>query len=65
MKVQVFSINTTAGARYGLANVKSGDVLYNATAKWKTANGAERYAAKMGYELMKQNGGTGNDSINL
>lgn len=53
VKVKVFEINTTAGKRYGLVFADSGDVLYNATAKWKTPQGAERYAAKMGYELLK------------
>ena len=52
MKVRVFSIDTTAGERYGLKNAEG--VLHNATAKWKTAAGAEKYAAKMGYELIRE-----------
>lgn len=51
MKVKVFEINTTDGMRYGLKNAKTGDVLYNATAKWKTPRGAKGYATKRGYEL--------------
>lgn len=51
MKVQVFSINTTAGVRYGLQSSKDGRVLYGATAKWKTAQGAINYAKRNGYEL--------------
>ena len=53
MTVKIFTINTTGGARYGLINAKSGDVLINATAKWKTVKGAERFAATMGFELVK------------
>lgn len=51
MTVRIFSVNTTAGMRYGLINANSGDVLHAATAKWKTAKGAESYAKKMGYEI--------------
>ena len=51
MKVKVFSVNTTVGTRYGLINAITGDVLYTATAKWKTAQGATKYAVKMGYEI--------------
>lgn len=53
MGVKVFSINTTAGVRYGLVNAITGDVLYYAWARWKTAKGAEGHARKMGYELVK------------
>lgn len=53
LKVKIFSINTTNGEKYGLVNANSGDVLHNATAKWKTTKGAEKYAAKMKYMLVK------------
>lgn len=53
LKVKVFSIHTTAGEMYGLINASSGDVLRYATAKWKTAKGAEKHAIKMGYVLVK------------
>lgn len=52
MKVKIFEINTAAGKRYGLVDASTGDVLYNATAKWKTLQGAKRYAAKIGYEFV-------------
>lgn len=52
MKVKVFEINTTAGKRYGLVEANENRVLYNATAKWKTAKGAINYANKMKYELI-------------
>jgi hypothetical protein len=51
MKVKVYTINTTAGKMYGLVNANDGHVLYNATAKWKTAKGAETYAKKAGYTI--------------
>ena len=53
MFVQIFSVTTTAGERYGLKN-SSGDVLTNATAKWKTAQGAKNYAHKMGCTLKRE-----------
>lgn len=53
MKVKVFEIPTTDGKRYGLVNETTGNVLHNATAKFKTAKGAERVAEKYGYELVK------------
>jgi hypothetical protein len=52
MTVKTFKINTTDGNRYGLKNAKTGDVLYNATAKWKTERGAINYAKKRGFELV-------------
>lgn len=51
MKVTTFEINTTAGKRYGLKEVRENRVLTNATAKWKTAKGALNFAKKMGYEI--------------
>lgn len=53
MKVKVFSINTTAGTRYGLKNAKSDYVLHSATAKWKTERGAQAFAKRNGWELVK------------
>ena len=50
MKVKTFSINTTAGKRFGLVNME-GQILTNATAKWKTEKGALNFAKKMGYEV--------------
>ena len=52
MKVKVFGINTTDGMRYGLKNAKTNDVLYNATAKWKTPRGPKGYARRYGFELV-------------
>lgn len=52
MKVTVFSINTTDGKRYGLKNANTGDVLHSCTAKYKTANGAQNFARKHGWELV-------------
>lgn len=51
MKVTTFSINTTDGKRYGLKNAKTGQVLYGATAKYKTESGAVNYAKRHGYEF--------------
>ena len=51
MKVTTFSINTTDGKRYGLKNAKTGQVLYGATAKYKTESGAVSYAKRHGYEF--------------
>lgn len=53
MKVTTFSINTTDGKRYGLKNAKTGQVLYGATAKYKTERGAVSYARKRGFEVVK------------
>lgn len=51
MEVKVFHINTTAGERYGLKNAKTDQVLYGATAKYKTERGAINYAKRHGYEI--------------
>ena len=48
MKVTTFSINTANGKRYGLKNAKTGQVLYGATAKYKTESGAVDYAKRHG-----------------
>jgi len=53
LKVKVYSVNTTAGRKYGLINIRSGEVLYGATSKWKTQQGAEKFAAKRGYEVVR------------
>lgn len=53
MKVSVFSINTTDGKRYGLRNASTGDVLHGCTAKYKTARGAENFANRRGYEVVR------------
>jgi hypothetical protein len=53
MKVTTFSINTTDGKRYGLKNAKTGQVLYGATAKYKTESGAVNYAKRHGYEIQE------------
>ena len=53
MTVKIFTISTTGGVRYGLVNARSGDVLINATAKWRTTKGAENFAAKMGFKVIK------------
>lgn len=52
MKVKVFTASTTGGVYFGLVNAVTGDVLHNATARWKTAKGAANYAKKMGYLLI-------------
>lgn len=55
MKVKPFKINTTAGARYGLAYADdTKGVLPSATAKWKTIRGAVNYANKRGYQVVKE-----------
>ncbi len=55
MKVKPFKVNTTAGARYGLAYADgTGGVLPSATAKWKTKRGAVNYANKRGYQVIKE-----------
>ena len=51
MKVKVFGINTTDGRRYGLKNASTGDVLYCATAKYKTERGAIACAKRHGFEI--------------
>lgn len=53
MKVKMFSINTTAGKRFGLMTL-DGQVLTNATARWKTKRGALNFCKKMGYELVDE-----------
>lgn len=53
MTVKTFSINTTAGERYGLINANTGNVLHCATAKWKTERGAINFAKKNGFEVVK------------
>lgn len=53
MKVTVYSINTTAGIRYGLKHANTGDVLHSATAKWKTERGAQTFAKRNGWEVVK------------
>jgi len=53
MKVKVYEVNTTIGKRYGLMNANNSNILTGATAKWATAKGAEGFAAKMGFELVK------------
>lgn len=52
MKVTTSSINTTDGKRYGLKNVKTGQVLYGANAKYKTESGAVDYAKRHGCEIL-------------
>lgn len=49
-KCCVYEILTTAGKRYGLANIATGQVFYEG-ARWKTRRGAENYAKKYGHEL--------------
>lgn len=53
MKVKVFSINTTDGMRYGLKHANDGRVLHSATARWKTARGAQGFAKRNGWEIVK------------
>ena len=53
MTVRIFSINTTAGIRYGLKFADSGNVLTNATAKWKSEYSARKFAEKMGYKIAR------------
>ena len=53
MKVKVFSINTTDGIRYGLKHANTGDVCHSATAKYKTAKGAENFAKRHGWEVVR------------
>ncbi len=52
MKVKVFSNNTTDGTRYGLKHANTGDVCHSATAKWKTARGAQNFAKRNGWEVV-------------
>lgn len=51
MKVKMYSIGTTNGRRFGLIT-EDGQVLKNATARWKTKRGALNFCKKMGYELV-------------
>ena len=58
MKVKTYCINEgTASRYYGLATVatdpKDCQVLYAAPNNWKTEKGAQRWAEKHGYEVIK------------
>lgn len=54
MKVKTYCINEgTASQYYGLKNAESGQVLYAAPNNWKTEKGAQRWAEKHGYEVIK------------
>lgn len=53
MKVNVFSINTTDGKRYGLKNANTGNVCHAATAKYKTVRGAQNAAKRFGWEVVE------------
>lgn len=46
------SLKAYDGKRYGLKNAKTGQVLYGATAKYKTESGAVNYAKRHGYEIL-------------
>ena len=52
MKVKIYGIETTGGPRYGLMNAGTGQVM-RPCAKWKTPEGAKKYAAREGYEMLK------------
>lgn len=53
MKVNVFSINTTDGTRYGLKAASDGRVLTSAPAKFKTERGAVAAAKRLGHEVIR------------
>lgn len=54
MKVKTYCINRgTPSEFYGLKNAEDNMVLYAAPNNWKTEKGAERWAQKHGYNLVK------------
>jgi hypothetical protein len=53
MKVNVFSINTTDGLRFGLKSANDGYVLASAPAKFKTERGAVAAAKRLGHEVVR------------
>lgn len=53
MKVKIYEIGTTDGPRYGLMNAGTGQVM-RPCAKWKTSEGAKKYAARIGCEVVKK-----------
>lgn len=56
MKVKTYCINKgTASQYFGLKNAEENQVLYFAPNNWKTEKGAERWAIKHGYEIVKNN----------
>ena len=55
MKVTTYEINPgTDSHYYGMMNYEEDYVLYH-TPKWKTLNGARRWAKKHGYEFVEPN----------